>query len=102
MADVEKKFLSYFHDDFKEYTYKELNWLPSKCFNGGVFWSREDDEPQRPSTPPDGDISNLNKIIKDLLHNTIDGWPDGAILVQFWADKGYLLCLSTAGKEKYL
>ncbi|CAL5418211.1 unnamed protein product [Camellia sinensis] len=85
MADAEEKFLSYFPNDFKEYTYKELNWLPSKYFNGGVFWSREDDEPQRPFTLPDGDISNLNKIIRDLLYRTTDSWPYGPNLVQFWA-----------------
>ncbi|KAL7217872.1 hypothetical protein ACSBR2_011156 [Camellia fascicularis] len=90
MADAEEEeFFSYFPDDFKEYMYKELNWLPSKCFSkyfcARVFWSREDDEPQRPSTLPDGDISNLNKIIRHLLYTTIHDWDDGPILVQFWA-----------------
>ncbi|KAL7175329.1 hypothetical protein ACSBR2_029015 [Camellia fascicularis] len=86
MADLsDEEYLSYFPDDFKKYMYKELNWLPSEHFDGGVFWSREDDKPQRPSTLPDGDILNLNKIIRDLLYITRDDWPNGPILVQFWA-----------------
>ncbi|CAL5335607.1 unnamed protein product [Camellia sinensis] len=62
MADEEEGFFSYFPDDFKEYMYKELNWSPkfyetfmAKYLNGVVFWSREDDEPERlSSTLPDG------------------------------------------------
>ncbi|KAL7169832.1 hypothetical protein ACSBR2_034798 [Camellia fascicularis] len=88
MADAEEEeFFSYLSDDFKEYMFKELNWLLSKYFYGVVFWSREDDEPQRPSTLPDGDISNLNKIIRDLLYTIMDGvyGPPYPVLVQFWA-----------------
>ncbi|CAL5390370.1 unnamed protein product [Camellia sinensis] len=90
MADAdEEDFFSYLPDDFQEYMYKELNRLPSKIFEdqlcGWVFWSREDDEPQRPSTLPDGDISNLNKIIRDLLCRIIQHWILRPILVQFWA-----------------
>ncbi|XP_028082682.1 protein NLP7-like isoform X4 [Camellia sinensis] len=93
MADEEEGFFSYFPDDFKEYMYKELNWLPkfyetfmAKYLNGVVFWSREDDEPERlSSTLPDGDIFNLNKIIRDLLCTIIQHWIGRPILVQFWA-----------------
>ncbi|KAF5949530.1 hypothetical protein HYC85_011523 [Camellia sinensis] len=92
MVDAqEEKFFLYLSDDFKEYMYKELNWLPfyfsslPKYLDGGVFWSREDDEPQRPSTLPDSDISNLNKIIRDLLCRIIQHWIGRPILVQFWA-----------------
>ncbi|CAL5392657.1 unnamed protein product [Camellia sinensis] len=93
MADEEEGFFSYFPDDFKEYMYKELNWSPkfyetfmAKYLNGVVFWSREDDEPERlSSTLPDGDISNLNKIIRDLLCRIIQHWIRRPILVQFWA-----------------
>ncbi|KAI8004263.1 hypothetical protein LOK49_LG08G00412 [Camellia lanceoleosa] len=64
MADLsDEEYFSYFPDDFKKYMYKELNWLPSEYFDGGVFWSREDDKPQRPSTLPDG--------------VTPPGWPSG-------------------------
>ncbi|KAF5947278.1 hypothetical protein HYC85_013235 [Camellia sinensis] len=91
MADAEDKYFSKLPDDFKEYMYKELNFWPlylfslSKYLYGGVFWSREDDEPQGPSTLPDGDISNLNKIIRHLLYTIIHDWPAWGMLVQFWA-----------------
>ncbi|CAL5335684.1 unnamed protein product [Camellia sinensis] len=84
----EEEFLSRLSDDLKEYVYEELNWVPIYCSTflyGGAFWSREDDEPQRPSTLPDGDISNLNKIIRDLLSRIIQHWISRLILVQFWA-----------------
>ncbi|GMP52419.1 hypothetical protein CsSME_00018238 [Camellia sinensis var. sinensis] len=61
MADAGEKYLSYFPDDFKKYMCKGLIWLPLYFFPlsidlcGGVFWSREDDKPQRPSTLPDGE-----------------------------------------------
>ncbi|THF99758.1 protein NLP6-like isoform X1 [Camellia sinensis] len=82
-----EEFFSYLSDDFKEYMFKELNWLLSKYFYGVVFWSREDDEPQRPSTLPDGDISYLNKIIRDLLYTIMYGvyGPPYPVLIQFWA-----------------
>ncbi|KAF5949459.1 hypothetical protein HYC85_011452 [Camellia sinensis] len=93
MADEEGIFFSYFPDDFKKYMHKELNWLPKlyetsfgTYFTGVVFWSREDDEPERlSSTLPHGDISNLNKIIRDLLCRIIQHWIRRPILVQFWA-----------------
>ncbi|CAL5390441.1 unnamed protein product [Camellia sinensis] len=91
MADAGERYLSYFPADFKKYMYKGLNWLPlyfsplSIDLCGGVFWSREDDEPQRPSTLPDGDISNLNKTIRDLLYSIMNHWPACPRLVQFWA-----------------
>ncbi|KAL7249197.1 hypothetical protein ACSBR1_011365 [Camellia fascicularis] len=93
MADEEEEFFSYFPDDFKEYMYKELNWLPkfnetflAAYVNGVVFWSREDDEPERLSfTLPDSNISNLNKIIRDLLSRITYHWAAFATLVQFWA-----------------
>ncbi|XP_028113747.1 protein NLP6-like [Camellia sinensis] len=90
MADAEGKYVLNLPDDFKEYMYKELNFWPlhlfylSEYLYGGVFWSREDDEPQRPSTLPDGDISNLNKIIRHLLSRIIH-WTLCPMLVQFWA-----------------
>ncbi|CAL5392805.1 unnamed protein product [Camellia sinensis] len=85
MADAEEEgFFSYLSDDLKEYMYKDLNWLIPTYLCGGVFWSREDDEPQRPSTLPDGDISNLNKIIRHLLSRIIH-WTLCPMLVQFWA-----------------
>ncbi|CAL5390445.1 unnamed protein product [Camellia sinensis] len=92
MADAqEEEFFSYLSDDFKEHMYKELKWSPI-CFpsfatylDGVVFWSREDDEPQRPSTLPDGDISNLNRIIRYLLYTMMHNWFGCPILVQFWA-----------------
>ncbi|CAL5392811.1 unnamed protein product [Camellia sinensis] len=91
MADAEGKYFLNLPDDFKEYMYKELNFWPLHLFSlseylyGGVFWSREDDEPQRPSTLPDGDISNLNKTIRDLLYSIMNHWPACPRLVQFWA-----------------
>ncbi|CAL5430319.1 unnamed protein product [Camellia sinensis] len=89
MADAEEEeFYSYLPDDFQVYMHKELNWLPSKYLYGGVFWSREDDGPQFPSTLPDGgDISNLNKIIRHLLYTIMHDvyWAGSPVLVQFWA-----------------
>ncbi|CAL5390440.1 unnamed protein product [Camellia sinensis] len=92
MADAQEKYLSYFPDDFKKYMSKELNRSHPKFYDcfvgyfyGVVFWSREDDEPQRPSTLPDGDISNLNKTIRDLLYSIMNHWPACPRLVQFWA-----------------
>ncbi|CAL5392797.1 unnamed protein product [Camellia sinensis] len=106
MADAqEEEFFSYLSDDFKEHMYKELKWSPI-CFpsfvtylDGVVFWSREDDEPQRPSTLPDGDISNLNKIIRDLIYRITSHWPAWGMLVQFWAPittkEGRMICMDS-------
>ncbi|THG09284.1 hypothetical protein TEA_021797 [Camellia sinensis var. sinensis] len=72
MADAQEKYLSYFPDDFKKYMSKELNRSHPKfyaClgeyFYGVVFWSREDDEPQRPSTLPDGGLCGYRMICMD-------------------------------------
>ncbi|CAL5392667.1 unnamed protein product [Camellia sinensis] len=47
MVSAKQIFLSHLPDYFKEYMFKELNSLRSKYLDGVVFWSREDDEPQR-------------------------------------------------------
>ncbi|CAL5335611.1 unnamed protein product [Camellia sinensis] len=55
MVSAKQIFLSHLPDYFKEYMFKELNSLRSKYLDGVVFWSREDDEPERlSSTLPDG------------------------------------------------
>ncbi|CAL5390437.1 unnamed protein product [Camellia sinensis] len=73
-----------FPDDFKEYVDTELNWLPMNCIDkvaGGVFWSRGDDEPQRPRpTVPAVEKEDQRCALQDFT-----ALLDYAILVQFWA-----------------
>ncbi|CAL5335604.1 unnamed protein product [Camellia sinensis] len=66
---------------------QETQLVALKIFDGFVFWSRKDDEPQSLSTLLDSDILNLNKIIRHLLYTIIRYvyWVASPILVQFWA-----------------
>ncbi|KAI8022658.1 Protein NLP6 [Camellia lanceoleosa] len=78
-----------FPDDFKEYVDTELNCMPLKWVDtvvGGVYWSRGDDELQRPRPTVPADINlELKKKIRDVLYGILQNWLDYAILVQFWA-----------------
>ncbi|CAL5392665.1 unnamed protein product [Camellia sinensis] len=77
-----------FPDDFKKYVDTELNWMPVKWAGtvvGGVYWSRGNDEPQRPRPTVRADINwELKKKIRDALYGILQNWLDYAILVQFW------------------